>query len=90
MSLTFRGRPVSRKSLGELQPDAVALARRLRRKKPKGGQMSLRAISELTAAGYVNERGIDTPKGKRWHPTSVQAAMSLGVSQEGPGRPRAP
>lgn len=33
------------------QPDAVAPARRLRRKRPKGGQRSLREM------GYVNERG---------------------------------
>jgi hypothetical protein len=36
----------------------VALVKALRRRKPKGGRMSLRAISnELAARGYVNERG---------------------------------
>ena len=36
----------------------VALARQLRRKRPKGGQRSLREISgELAAAGYLNEHG---------------------------------
>jgi hypothetical protein len=35
----------------------VRLAKRLRRKRPKGGQRSLREISAaLAAAGYVNER----------------------------------
>ena len=36
----------------------VALARQLRRKRPKGGQRSLREISgELAAVGYLNEHG---------------------------------
>ena len=47
-----------RKSHHEKRPEVVALARRLRRKRPKGGQLSLRAVSkELAAAGYLNERG---------------------------------
>ena len=47
-----------RKSLSETNPDAVALAKRLARKKPKGGQMSLRAIAaEMAAQGFLNERG---------------------------------
>ena len=42
-----------RKSHAEERPDVVALARTLARKKPKGGQLSLRAISaELEARGY--------------------------------------
>ena len=41
-----------RKSHVEERPDLVALAKSLARKKPKGGQMSLRAISaELAARG---------------------------------------
>ena len=36
----------------------VALAKRLARRKPKGGKLSLRAISaELAVQGHVNERG---------------------------------
>ena len=47
-----------RKSHAETNPDAVALAKRLARKKPKGGQMSLRAIAaEMAAQGFLNERG---------------------------------
>ena len=47
-----------RKSHAELNPEMVALARQLRRKRPKGGQRSLREISrELAAAGYLNEHG---------------------------------
>jgi hypothetical protein len=43
----------SRKSHAEERPEAVALARTLARKKPKGGQLSLRAISaELEARGF--------------------------------------
>lgn len=52
------GKCEGRKSHAEARPEVVALARRLRRRKPKGGQMSLRAISaELASSGYVNERG---------------------------------
>jgi DNA invertase Pin-like site-specific DNA recombinase len=48
------GRP----SHAELNPDMVALARQLRRKRPKGGQRSLREISrELAARGYLNQQG---------------------------------
>jgi DNA invertase Pin-like site-specific DNA recombinase len=47
-----------RKSHMEARPDLVALAKSLARKKPKGGRLSLRAISaELAAQGYLNERG---------------------------------
>jgi hypothetical protein len=36
----------------------VALAQRLHRQKPKGGRMSLRAISaELATQGFLNENG---------------------------------
>ena len=36
----------------------MALAKPLARKKPKGGKLSLRAVSaELAAQGYLNERG---------------------------------
>ena len=47
-----------RKSLAESRPEAVALAKALARKKPKGGKMSLRAVAAAMAAqGYLNERG---------------------------------
>jgi DNA invertase Pin-like site-specific DNA recombinase len=53
------GKCEGRKSLVELKPDTVALARRLRRRKPKGGQMSLRAVAAaLAAQGHLNERGM--------------------------------
>jgi hypothetical protein len=42
----------------ERNPELVALAKRLRRQKPKGGRMSLRAISaKLAAQGFLNENG---------------------------------
>jgi hypothetical protein len=48
-----------RKSHAELRPELVALVRQLRRKRPKGGQRSLRDISaELAARGHLNERGV--------------------------------
>jgi DNA invertase Pin-like site-specific DNA recombinase len=47
-----------RKSHAELRPELVALVRQLRRKRPKGGQRSLREIAtELTQRGLLNERG---------------------------------
>jgi hypothetical protein len=47
-----------RKSHAEENPELVALVRQLRRRRPKGGQQSLREISaELAARGFRNERG---------------------------------
>jgi hypothetical protein len=55
---SLESRPKGRKSHAERNPEVVALAKRLRRQKPKGGRMSLRAIStELAAQGFVNENG---------------------------------
>jgi DNA invertase Pin-like site-specific DNA recombinase len=52
------GKCEGRKSHAERNPKLVALAKGLRRQKPKGGRMSLRAISaELATQGYVNENG---------------------------------
>jgi len=47
-----------RKSHAEKRPEVVALARQLRRKRPKGGQMSYREISaELFALGHASKSG---------------------------------
>ena len=44
--------------LAKQRPDKVALAKRLARRKPKGGKLWLRAISAaLAAQGHLNERG---------------------------------
>lgn len=52
------GRCEGRKPIAVAHPAATMLAKQLRRKKPKGGVMSLRAIAaELAAAGHLNERG---------------------------------
>jgi DNA invertase Pin-like site-specific DNA recombinase len=52
------GRCEGRKPLSETRPKAVALARKLRRRRPKGGQLSLREVSKaLAAQGFLNERG---------------------------------
>jgi DNA invertase Pin-like site-specific DNA recombinase len=52
------GRCEGRKPLSETRPEVVALARKLRRRKPKGGQLSLRGVaSGLAARGFLNERG---------------------------------
>ena len=64
------GKCEGRKSFAETHPETVALARKLRRKKPKGGQLSLRAIAhELAALGHVNERG------KIFNPKSVATML---------------
>src|SRR5262249_2041879 len=47
-----------RKPLSETKPDVVALARKLRRRCPKAGQLSLREVSkELATRGFLNELG---------------------------------
>ena len=52
------GKCGGRLSHREKRPAVVALAKSLARKKPKGGRLSLRAISaELEAQGHLNERG---------------------------------
>jgi DNA invertase Pin-like site-specific DNA recombinase len=52
------GKCEGRKTHAELRPEVVALVRRLRRRRPKGGQMSLRDISaSLAVQGHLNERG---------------------------------
>jgi DNA invertase Pin-like site-specific DNA recombinase len=52
------GKCEGRKTHAERRPEAVALAKALSRKRPKGGQMSLRAVSaEMAAQGFLNERG---------------------------------
>ena len=52
------GRCEGRKPLSETKPEVVALARKLRRRKPKRGQLSLREVSNFLAAqGFLNERG---------------------------------
>jgi DNA invertase Pin-like site-specific DNA recombinase len=52
------GKCEGRKSHAERNPELVVLAKRLHRQKPKGGRMSLRAISaELATQGFLNENG---------------------------------
>jgi hypothetical protein len=48
----------ARKSLAETNPAAVARAKALSRKRPKGGQLSLREVAaEMAKQGFLNERG---------------------------------
>lgn len=62
------GKVEGRKSWAEI---LVKEARRLRRRSPKGGQRSLRAVAEeLAKLGYVNERGVP------FSPSSVQSMLS--------------
>lgn len=52
------GQCEGRKRLSATKPEVVALARKLRRRRPKGGQLSLREVStRLAANGFLNERG---------------------------------
>jgi DNA invertase Pin-like site-specific DNA recombinase len=59
-----------RKSVGEKRPEVVALAKKLARKRPKGGQRSLREIAaELAAAGFM------TSSGKPYEATAVKRLL---------------
>jgi len=59
-----------RKSHAELRPEAVAEAKRLRRKRPKGGQRSYRQIAaELLQAGHANSNG------RPFSPSSIKAML---------------
>jgi DNA invertase Pin-like site-specific DNA recombinase len=52
------GRCEGRKPLSEIKPEVVARARKLRRRRPKAGQLSLREVSkELATRGFLNELG---------------------------------
>jgi hypothetical protein len=52
------GKGCGRKSLAELSPEAVALARKLRRYSTNGHKRSLREIAvEPESAGFVTRRG---------------------------------
>jgi DNA invertase Pin-like site-specific DNA recombinase len=63
-----------RKSHAEVRPEVVAEAKRLRRKRPKGGQRSLREIAdELFAAGYANMNGVP------FAASSVRSMLVRGV-----------
>ena len=65
------GKCEGRKSFAEARPETVALARKLRRKKPKGGQLSLRTIAaQLAVQGHLNERG------KQFNPKSIAVMLS--------------
>jgi DNA invertase Pin-like site-specific DNA recombinase len=67
-----KGKCEGRKSHGELRPDAVREAKRLRRRSPKTGrQRSLREIAaELARIGHMNERGAP------YHAESVKALLT--------------
>jgi DNA invertase Pin-like site-specific DNA recombinase len=69
------GKCGGRKSHAELNPELVALARQLRRRRPKGGQRSLREIAaELAARGHFNERG--QPFSAASNPSRIPIATS--------------
>ena len=58
------------KSHAENRPEVVAEAKRLRRKRPKGGQRSYRQIAtELLHAGYANSNG------RPFSPSSIKAML---------------
>ena len=66
-----RGKCEGRKAHAEINPEAVALAKRLHRASPKTGErMSLRRTSaELKAAGYLNENG------REFNPNSIRSMV---------------
>ena len=60
-----------RKSIAETKPEVVALARRLNRKAPKGGQRTLREIAaEMATAGHL------TRTGKPYAPAAVAKMLN--------------
>jgi DNA invertase Pin-like site-specific DNA recombinase len=64
------GKCEGRKCFAETHPETIELVRKLRRRKPKGGQMSLRDIAtKLAALGHFNERG------KLFNPKSIAAML---------------
>jgi DNA invertase Pin-like site-specific DNA recombinase len=70
------GKCEGRRGIAETNPEAVALAKRLGRRKPKGGKLSLRAVSaEMAAQGYLNERG------KPFNPKSVAVMLAWKPSE---------
>ena len=60
-----------RKSIAELQPETVELARRLARARPKGGKRSFREVSAALA-----EAGHTTKTGKPYAATAVKLILS--------------
>jgi len=66
-----RGKCEGRKSLAEINPEAVVMAKRLRRANPKTGQrLSLRKISAaLATAGHINAHG------KLFNPKTVKSMV---------------
>jgi DNA invertase Pin-like site-specific DNA recombinase len=67
------GKCGGRKSYKERDENVVILARQLRRKRPKGGQRSLREVAaELARLGYVNEREA------MFSPSAVAAMLEQG------------
>lgn len=73
----IKGKCEGRKSHAELQPELVALVKRLRRKNRKTGKhMPLRGIStKLTAQGYLNQ------KGRPFGPASIKSMLELPAPQ---------
>ena len=54
------GKCEGRKSCAEINPELVRQAKQLRRRRPKGGQRSLRDVAaELAKLGFVNQRGAE-------------------------------
>ena len=67
------GKCEGRKSIHETKPETVQLAKKLRRKMPKGGQMSLRDIAaELARQGHLNERG------EVYNPKTIASMLKQG------------
>ena len=70
-----------RKNHAELRPQVVAEAKRLRRKRPKGGQRSYRQIAaELFQGGHCNSNG------RAFSPSSIKAMLWKWPRKS--GRPR--
>ena len=77
-----RGKCEGRKAHAEVNPEAVALAKRLRRASPKTGErMSLRRISAaLQEAGHFNEYG------RPFNPNSIKSMLESKAARQAPPR----
>lgn len=64
-----------RKSIAELRPETIELARRLARARPKGGKRSLREISTALA-----QAGHTTRSGKPYAPTAIKLMVAQRLS----------
>ena len=70
------GRCEGRNPLSETRPAVVTLARKLRRRRPKGGQLSLRGVSKALATEAVATSVASPTPPNRWPACGLMAHLS--------------